>query len=262
MRILLSVVALALFGCGGESSAKDTRAESAALSSHSQSSDKHADAASGAVDEAASPARGSTSTPSTAAKRQATTLIIGTSLTAGLGLDPEQAYPAELQRMVDSAGFAVHIVNGGLSGETSAGALRRLQWILRDPVDAVVVETGANDGLRGLDPDSTRANLTAIVRAVRAARPAVRIVLVQMEAPPNLGADYTRRFHAMFGDVAKSENVGLAPFLLGNVAGVPRLNQADGIHPTAEGATIVARNLWPTLEPIFRALSPPGSVSH
>ncbi len=182
-------------------------------------------------------------------------LIIGTSLTAGLGLDPDRAYPAVLQRMADSAGFAVRVVNAGLSGETSAGALRRLQWVLRDSADIVMLETGANDGLRGLDPDSTRANLVAIVRGIRAAHPTARIVLVQMEAPPNLGADYTRRFHAMYGDVAKSENVTLTPFLLNNVAGVARLNQADGIHPTAEGAKIVASNLWGTLKPLLSGTS-------
>ena len=149
----------------------------------------------------------------------------------------------------------MRIVNGGLSGETSAGALRRLQWILRDGAAMVVVETGANDGLRGLDPDSTRANLIGIVRAIRERLPSARIVLVQMEAPPNLGVAYTRRFREMYGDVARSEGVALAPFLLENVAGDSRLNQADGIHPTAEGAKVVARNLWPALEPHFRALS-------
>lgn len=184
-----------------------------------------------------------------------TVLILGTSLTAGLGLDPEDAYPAVLQRMADSAGFAVRIVNGGLSGETSAGALRRLQWILRGEAAMVVVETGANDGLRGLDPDSTRANLSAIVRAIRGQLPLARVVLVQMEAPPNLGTEYTRRFRDMYAEVARSEGVALAPFLLENVAGVSRLNQADGIHPTAEGAKVVARNLWPALEPPFRALA-------
>src|SRR4051812_37432489 len=130
-----------------------------------------------------------------------TVLIVGTSLTAGLGLDPEEAYPALLQRKADSLGLHVEIVNAGLSGETSAGALRRMDWLLKGPADVVIIETGANDGLRGLDVDSTRANLRAILGKVKAARPAARILLAQMEAPPNLGAKYTSAFHAMYQDV-------------------------------------------------------------
>ena len=181
-------------------------------------------------------------------------LVVGTSLTAGLGLDPGDAYPAVLQRMADSAGYKVRIVNAGLSGETSAGALRRLDWLLRDPADVVVIETGANDGLRGLDPDSTRANLAAIVRKVKAEQPSTRVFLVQMEAPPNLGSAYTTRFHDMYADVASAEGAELLPFLLEGVAGVRRLNQGDGIHPSVEGARIVARNLWPALAPVLQAL--------
>lgn len=265
MRILLGVVALALLGCGGESSGKDTRSDSTASPSISAQPDKHASAMSGAADTtgasdsvssvATSAATSGGVTSASAAAGRANVLMIGTSLTAGLGLDPDRAYPAELQRMADSAGLKVHINNAGLSGETSAGALRRLQWLMREHADVVVIETGANDGLRGLDPDSTGANLDAIVKGVRAAQPNARIIMVQMEAPPNLGAAYTRRFHAIYGEVAKKEGVVLAPFLLENVAGVTKLNQPDGIHPTAEGAKIVARNLWVTLEPEFRAVS-------
>jgi acyl-CoA thioesterase-1 len=181
-------------------------------------------------------------------------LVVGTSLTAGLGLDPADAYPAVLQRMADSAGYKVRIVNAGLSGETSAGALRRIDWLLREPADVVVVETGANDGLRGLDPDSTRANLTAIVRKVKSVRPSARVFLVQMEAPPNLGTSYTTRFHDMFAAVADAEGAELLPFLLEGVAGVRRLNQGDGIHPSVEGARMVARNLWPKLAPVLRSI--------
>src|SRR5512133_3045828 len=126
--------------------------------------------------------------PSPVSRR--TVLVVGTSLTAGLGLDPEEAYPALLQRKADSLGLHVEIVNAGLSGETSAGAVRRMDWLLRGQADVVVIESGANDGLRGLDVDSTRANLRAIVAKVKAARPAARILLAQMEAPPNLGAKY------------------------------------------------------------------------
>jgi acyl-CoA thioesterase I len=183
--------------------------------------------------------------------------MVGTSLTAGLGLDPEDAYPALLQRKADSLGLHVDIVNAGLSGETSAGALRRIDWLLRGPADVVVIESGANDGLRGLNVDSTRANLRAIVGKVKAARPAARILLVQMEAPPNLGAKYTDAFHAMYQDVAKEAGVSVMPFLLQGVAGVTSLNQQDGIHPNERGEQIVANNVWAALEPVLKQLDGP-----
>ena len=173
-------------------------------------------------------------------------LFAGTSLTAGLGLDPEEAYPAVLQRMADSAGLQVRVVNGGLSGETSAGLVRRIPWLLRQPADLVVIETGANDGLRGLNVDSTRANLTRVVEAVRTARPDARVLLVQMEAPPNLGSQYTTRFREMFPAVAEETGAALVPFLLEGVAGERSLNQPDGIHPNEEGARMVARTVWPS----------------
>jgi len=193
------------------------------------------------------------SQPQAPASRR-TVLIVGTSLTAGLGLDAEEAYPALLQRKADSLGLHVDIVNAGLSGETSAGALRRMDWLLRGPADVVVIETGANDGLRGLDVDSTRANLRAIVAKVKAARPAARILLAQMEAPPNLGAKYTAAFSAMYQDVAREEAIGIMPFLLRGVAGVAALNQPDGIHPNERGEQIVANNVWEALEPVLRQL--------
>ena len=193
--------------------------------------------------------------PATAGAR---VLIIGTSLTAGLGLDPDSAYPAALQRLADSSGYRVTIVPAGLSGETSAGALRRVEWLLRDRPDVVVVETGANDGLRGLLVDSTKANLVAIVGRIRAANPSVRVLLAQMEAPPNLGPRYTREFHDAFLAVARDEALVLIPFFLEGVAGVPALNQEDGIHPTAEGARKAARNMWRTLGPVLREV--PGVV--
>jgi len=179
---------------------------------------------------------------------------MGTSLTAGYGLEPAQAYPAVLQRRADSLGLDVRVVNAGLSGETSAGALRRVDWVLRGPVDAFVLETGANDGLRGLDVDSTRANIEAVLGRVRAARPGAALFLVQMEAPPNLGPEYTRRFREMYPAVARGQGATLLPFLLEDVAGRPGLNQADGIHPTAAGARLVANTLWRALEPVFRRL--------
>ncbi|MGQ0764427.1 MAG: arylesterase [Gemmatimonadota bacterium] len=175
-------------------------------------------------------------------------LIIGTSLTAGYGLDnPDDSYPAVMQRIADSAGFSIRVTNAGLSGETSAGALRRLEWVLREPVDFVIVETGANDGLRGLDVDTTRANLRTIVRRIRAAHPSAKVALVQMEAPPNLGPIYTSRFRESFRLVAEEEGVLLFPFLLDGVAGVATMNQGDGIHPNEEGSRRVAANVWRAL---------------
>jgi acyl-CoA thioesterase-1 len=187
-------------------------------------------------------------------KTRRTVLIVGTSLTAGLGLDPEDAYPALLQQKVDSVGLHYEVVNAGLSGETSAGALRRVDWLLRGPADVVIIETGANDGLRGLNVDSTRANLGAIIAKVKTARPAARILLAQMEAPPNLGAKYTEAFRAMYQDVARETGVSVMPFLLEGVAGVSRLNQGDGMHPNEEGEQIVANNVWKALEPVLREL--------
>ena len=187
--------------------------------------------------------------------------MVGTSLTAGLGLDPEDAYPALLQRKADSLGLHVDIVNAGLSGETSAGALRRIDWLLRGPADVVVIESGANDGLRGLNVDSTRANLRAIIGKVKAARPAARILLVQMEAPPNLGAKYTDAFRAVYQDVAKEAGVDVMPFLLQGVAGVTSLNQQDGIHPNERGEQIVANNVWAALEPVLKQLDASGTAS-
>lgn len=185
-------------------------------------------------------------------------LFVGTSLTAGLGLDPDSAYPAILQRTADENGLQVTMVNAGLSGETSAGALRRIDWLLRDRADVVVLETGANDGLRGLNPDSTRANLVAIIRKVRAADPQTRILLAQMEAPRNLGARYTRDFRDTFLAVAQDEAVTLIPFFLVGVAAVAAMNQSDGIHPNEAGARRAARNMWKALFPVLRQV--PGAI--
>ncbi|CAN5708732.1 arylesterase [soil metagenome] len=180
-----------------------------------------------------------------------TVLFVGTSLTAGYGLAPELAYPSVVATLAAADGMPVQVVNAGLSGETSAGALRRMEWILRGPADVIVIETGANDALRGLDPDSTRANLERIIASIRRAQPRARIVLVQMEAPPNYGIGYVRRFRAMYGEVARAERVVLVPFLLDGVAGLPELNQADGIHPNRRGAEIAAANVWKALKPVI-----------
>ncbi|WP_373064216.1 arylesterase [Gemmatimonas sp.] len=188
-------------------------------------------------------------------------VFLGTSLTAGLGLDPEKAYPALLQQMADSAGFAVRIVNAGLSGETSAGALRRAGWVLDQPASLVVLEVGANDGLRGVDPDSTYANIVALVRVVRTQRPEAGVALVQMEAPTNFGGSYTTRFHQAYVRAAKETGVPLLPFLLEGVAGDARLNQADGIHPNPEGSQRVADTVWRGLAPLLAKYSSGGIPS-
>ena len=181
-------------------------------------------------------------------------LFLGTSLTAGLGLaDPESdSWPAVIQHIADSTGIPLNVINAGLSGETSAGALRRSEWLLREPYDLIVIETGANDGLRGLFVDSTAANVRAIITRVRAANPRAAILLVQMEAPTNMGQQYTRGFHDLFPRVARETGVILLPFLLEGVGGHAELNQSDGIHPTAEGARRAARNVWPGIRMALR----------
>ncbi|HEY9478880.1 MAG TPA: arylesterase, partial [Gemmatimonadaceae bacterium] len=183
-----------------------------------------------------------------AAADSRTIVFVGTSLTAGLGLaDPDQAYPALIQRKLDSLGLNYRVVNAGVSGETSAGTLRRIGWLMRGPVDVLVLETGANDGLRALSVDSLRSNIQRIIDTVRTAHPSARIVLVGMEAPPNLGARYTSSFRAVYPELARANGAALVPFLLEGVAGVDSLNQPDGIHPDVSGARIVAENVWRVL---------------
>lgn len=179
-------------------------------------------------------------------------LVVGTSLTAGLGVDPSEAYPARLQEKVDAAGLPFRVVNAGVSGETSAGALARMDWLLQQRPAVLLVETGANDGLRGLDPEALESNLTAIVERTRAAAPEAEIAIVQMEAPPNLGRGYTRRFREAYANVAREQDVTLLPFPLIGVAGVDSLNQPDGIHPTPSGHRRMADAIWPVLEPVLR----------
>jgi len=176
---------------------------------------------------------------------------VGTSLTAGLGLDPDSAYPQMIQRMVDSAALGFDVINAGVSGETSSALLGRLDWLMRQPFDVIVIETGANDGLRGIPVETMAANVEQIVSRVRAAHPSAKVVLVQMEAPPNMGASYTKRFHEVFPTVAGRAGVTLMPFLLQDVAGKRDLNQADGIHPNYVGERIVARNVWKALRPLL-----------
>ena len=187
-----------------------------------------------------------------AAEARPTIVFLGTSLTAGYGLDPDSAFTTLIQQKLDSAGLRYTVVNAGVSGESSAGALRRIDWVLRQPPALLVLETGANDGLRGQTPDSVRANIQTIIDRIRTASPTTRIVLAGMEAMPNLGADYVRRFRAIFPSLAARNHLPLIPFLLAGVAGVDSLNQQDGIHPNPAGARIVAATVWRTLEPLLR----------
>lgn len=180
-----------------------------------------------------------------------TIVFLGTSLTAGLGLDPDSAYPALIQRKLDAAGLEYRVVNAGVSGESSAGALRRVDWILRQPPAVLVIETGANDGLRGQDPDSIRANIHGMIARVREKSPATMVVLARMEAMPTLGATYVNRFRNIFPAVAQAEGVPLLPFILDGVAAIDSLNQQDGIHPNEAGARRVADNVWRGLRPLL-----------
>jgi acyl-CoA thioesterase-1 len=177
-------------------------------------------------------------------------VFAGTSLTAGLGLDPDSAYPRLIQAKLDSAGLDIESVNAGVSGETTAGLLQRLDWLLRGRFDVFVIESGANDGLRGVSVEAIEANLRQIIRRVRAARPQAKIALIQMEALPNYGRAYGSAFHDLYVRVAKDERVTLLPFLLDGVAGRAELNQGDGIHPNTEGERIVANNVWRGIAPL------------
>jgi acyl-CoA thioesterase-1 len=179
-------------------------------------------------------------------------LFVGTSLTAGYGLDdPEQAYPGLIQKKLDAEGLRYKVVNAGVSGETSAGALRRMDWLLRQPVAVLVLETGANDGLRGHDPEATRETIRQILVRARAQRPPPKLLLVGMRALTNYGKQYGQRFESLYPQLAKETGAALVPFLLEGVGGVATLNQPDGIHPTAEGQRKLADTVWAVLRPLL-----------
>jgi acyl-CoA thioesterase-1 len=177
-------------------------------------------------------------------------VTLGDSLTAGFGLLPDEAYPVWLEQRLRREGYAYRVVNAGVSGDTTAGGLRRVDWVLRSRPSIVIVALGANDGLRHQSVTAMRGNLVEIVRRLRAAGAAV--LLAGMRVPPNYGGEYGRAFAAVYSDVARATGVPLVPFLLDGVAGEARLNQPDGIHPTAEGQRIIADRLWPHLEPLLR----------
>ena len=178
-------------------------------------------------------------------------LFFGDSLTAGYGLSPEEAFPALIEKNCIANGNPCKAINAGLSGETSAGGLSRIDWILRQPIDVFVLELGANDGLRGLPLDQTKKNLQAIIDKVKAKNPKVKIVIAGMLVPPNMGPDYTSKFRKIFPELAKKNNATLIPFLLQDVAGHEKLNLADGIHPNPEGHKIVADNVYKILNPLL-----------
>ena len=181
-------------------------------------------------------------------------VFFGDSITAGLGVQPEQAYPALIQQKIDSLGWHFKVVNAGLSGETSTGGLNRIDWVLQKPVQVFVLELGGNDGLRGIDLRLTEKNLQKIIERVKAKYPEAKIILAGMQVPTNLGQKYTRQFKSMYPDLAKKNNVALIPFLLQNVGGIRSLNQQDGIHPNVKGHIIVAENVWKVLKPVLNQL--------
>jgi acyl-CoA thioesterase-1 len=182
-------------------------------------------------------------------------LFLGDSITAGYGLEPSQAYPALIQEKIDAKRWQFKVVNAGQSGDTTAGGLSRMDWLLRNRVDVLVLELGGNDGLRGLPVEMTRKNLQAIIDRTRAKYPAAKVILAGMMVPPNMGRDYGQKFEAIFRDVAKKNKAALIPFVLEGVGGVRELNLSDGIHPTAKGHEIVALNVWKVLEPVLKSLA-------
>ncbi|MCM4168236.1 hypothetical protein KCTC52924_03798 [Arenibacter antarcticus] len=175
-------------------------------------------------------------------------LFYGNSLTAGMGLDPNEAFPALIQEKLDTLGMEYKVINAGLSGETSASGKNRVSWVLKQKVDVFILELGANDGLRGIPLSETKKNLQDIIDTVKSENPDTVIILAGMQIPPNMGPEYSAEFKNLFPQLATLNNLMLIPFLLENVAGIPELNQPDGIHPTAEGQRIIARNIWPIIQ--------------
>jgi acyl-CoA thioesterase I len=176
-------------------------------------------------------------------------VVLGDSITAGYGLDPQEAYPALLQKKIDAAGLPYTVANAGVSGDTTAGGLRRIAWALgQQGADMLVVALGGNDGLRGIQPEQTRENLAGIIDKARAKNPQIKVIVAGMQMPDNMGAEFTAKFKALYPEVAKEKKVSLVPFLLEGVGGSEELNQADRIHPTAEGQAKVADTVWKVLK--------------
>lgn len=188
------------------------------------------------------------------AQRTRTIVFFGDSLTAGYGIDPRETYPALIQEKIDERGWKFRVTNAGVSGETSAGGLRRINWLLRQPIDVFVLELGANDGLRGLPLPQTRKNLQGILDRVSERYPDVRMVIAGMLVPPNMGPEYSKEFAAIYRHLAEENDALLIPFLLEGVGGIPKLNLPDGVHPTAEGHKIMAETVWEILKPLLREM--------
>lgn len=186
-------------------------------------------------------------------------VFLGDSLTAGYGLEPQQAYPALLQQKIEKARLPFEVVNAGISGDTTAGGLRRIDWALRGGADVLVIALGGNDGLRGVPPTQTEANLRAIVKRAKEKNPQISIILAGMQMPGNMGTEFVQAFSTLFPRIAEQMNAGLVPFLLEGVGGVAALNQPDRIHPTAEGQRKLAENVWPVLERTLKQRANGGS---
>ncbi len=189
--------------------------------------------------------------PATAPADRKTVVVLGDSLAAGLGVDPSEAFPALLQDRIDAAGLDYTVVNAGVSGDTSADGLGRINWLLKSRVDVLILELGGNDGLRGLPASATKTNLQTIIDRVKLKYPRARIVVAGMQMPPNLGEPYVSEFKNLFPELAQRNHAALIPFLLEGVGGKPELNQPDRIHPTAEGHRLVAANVWRVLKPLL-----------
>jgi acyl-CoA thioesterase-1 len=201
-----------------------------------------------------SPAIFPSETPASAAGRTRTVVFLGDSLTAGLGVQPSEAFPTLIAGKIRAAGLPFEVENAGLSGDTSAGGLRRIEWLLQRPIDVLVIELGGNDGLRGLPVDSLKGNLQAIIDKTKAKNPTVKILIAGMQMPPNFGGDYAAKFARLYAELAQANKAVLIPFLLEGVGGDRDLNQQDMIHPSAAGHRVVAEVVWRTLEPILRAI--------
>ncbi len=180
-----------------------------------------------------------------------TILFFGNSLTAGYGLDPRLAFPHLIQNKIDSLGLPFEVINAGLSGETSAGGLRRINWLLKRKIDILVLELGGNDALRGIDLDVTKRNLEGLIMKTRARYPGVKVVIAGMQVPPNFGKQYADKFREIYQQLAREDDATLIPFLLRDVGGVTELNQPDGIHPTAAGHKIIAKTVWESIVPLL-----------
>jgi acyl-CoA thioesterase-1 len=186
------------------------------------------------------------------AQEKKSILIFGDSITAGYGLEPQQAFPALIQKRIDSLGLNYEVINGGLSGETSAGGLRRIDWVLQRDIDIMILELGGNDGLRGIDLTSTKENLQQIIDKALAKNKDMEIIIAGMQVPPNLGTDYTKEFQELYPDLAKKNELKLIPLILDKVGGNDEFMQSDGIHPNIIGHQIVADTVWDYLYPIIK----------